>query len=254
MFQYLLTPPEQLSEAESFHLPPVHLAWYIGPDGRLHAVPGSDACRGGLMLVGTADTPGDGSADRAVRDILSLCRDRAFRGVVLDPEEDPSPFLTRLIHGLDRRLERDGRGFFLPERYAAFSRRAFLFLSSAVSGGSLRQRLEKIAEAYGAQRLVLALERSAEDFPLPSPNGKGKALTREELADLLHRLGGKPQFSPELCAYTLPYLDRRSRPRLLLFDNTDSLRRKRDLARELGIERFFLLYPQLEDLLPSLLA
>ena len=254
MFQYLLTPPDRLSEVESFHLPPVHLAFHIGPDGKLLGVPGSEDCRGGLMLVGTADTPGDGSADRAVRDILSLCRDRGFRGVILDPEEEPSPFLTRLIHSLDRRLERDGRGFFLPARCAAFSRRAFLFLSSAVSGGSLRQRLKETAETFGAKRLVLALERSAEDFPLPSPNGKGKALTSEELADLLRHLGGKPQFSLDLCACTLPYLDRQSRPRLLLYDNADSLRRKRDLARELGIERFFLLYPQLEGILPSLLA
>ena len=254
MFQYLLTPPDRLPAAEAFHLPPVHLAWHIGPDGGLHAVPGAEACRGGLMLAGTADAPGDGPADRTVRDILNLCRDRSFRGVVLDPEEAPSPFLTRLVHGLDRGLERDGRGFFLPERCAAFSRRAFLFLSSAVSGGSLRRRLEQTAEAYGPRRLVLALVRSAEAFPLPCPDGKGRTLNREELSDLLRRLGTKPQFSPELCAYTLPYLDRQSRPRLLLLDNADSLGRKRDLAQELGIERFFLLYPQLEDILPSLLS
>lgn len=253
MFQYLLTPPDRLPAAEAFHLPPVHLAWHIGKGGRLLAAPGSEACRGGLMLAGTSNAPGDGSADRTVRDILSLCRDRGFRGVVLDPEEESSPFLSRLIHGLDRGLERDGRGFFLPERCAAFSRRAFLFLSSAVSGGSLRQRLEQAAEAYGAHRLVLGMERSAEDFPLPSPSGKGKKLTGEELEALLRLLGGKPQYSPDLCAYTLSYLDRQSRPRLLLFDNADSLRRKRDLARELGIGRFFLLYPQLEDILPSLL-
>lgn len=254
MFQYLLTPPEQLSETETFRLPPVHLAWHIRPDGALHGVPGAEACRGGLMLAGTADAPADGSTDRTVRAILSLCRERGFRGVVLDPEEEPSPFLTRLIHGLDRGLARDNRGFFLPERCADFSRRAFLFLSSAVSGGSLRQRLEKAAEAYGAHRLVLALERSAEDFHLPSSDGEGKKLTREELDSFLRRMGGRPQFSPDLCACTLPYLDRQSRPRLLLFDNADSLRRKRDLARELGIERFFLLYLQLEDILPSLLA
>ena len=254
MFQYLLTPPDRSSEAGAFRLPFVHLAWHIGPDGKLHGIPGSEACRSGLMLAGTADAPGDGSADRTVRDILNLCRERGFRGVVLDPEEAPPPYLARLIHGLDRGLERDGRGFFLPERCAAFSRRAFLFLSSSVSGGSLRLRLEKAAKTYGARRLVLGLERSSEDFPLPSPDGKGKQLTREELESLLRHLGGKPQFSPDLCACTLPYLDRQSRPRLLLFDNADSLRRKRDLARELGIERFFLLYPQLEDILPALLA
>ena len=36
MFQYLLTPPDRLSDVEAFRLPPIHLAFHIGPDGGLH--------------------------------------------------------------------------------------------------------------------------------------------------------------------------------------------------------------------------
>lgn len=46
-------------------------------------------------------------------------------------------------------------------------------ISSALSGGSLRQRLEEAVERYGPQRTTLAVERVAEDFFLPPQPGRG---------------------------------------------------------------------------------
>ena len=253
MVLYLLTPLEALEQVQGLGLPPVHLAFSLGPDGLLHHPRLPELCRGGLMLVGTAEAPKEGAAERAIRDILKLCRDRGFRGVVLDREGPPTPFLTRLIRGLDRGLAQAERGFFLPEAFAGFSRRAFLYLSSAVSGGSLEGRLRKAAEAHGAARLVLALERTAEEFSIPSPDGAGRPLTREELTRLLRRRQPAVRFSENLCAYYFTFFDGNNRPRLVLFDRADSLKRKQALARAAGIQRFFLLYPQAEDLLPDLI-
>ena len=254
MVQYLLTSPGNLEQARRFGLPPVHLAFSLGPDGLLHYEKLPDACRGGLMLAGAEDAPETGPADRTVRDILGLCRDRGFRGVVLDRDGPPTAYLSRLIRGLDQGLAQAERGLFLPEAYSRFSRRAFLFLSSAVSGGSLERRLREAAESYGAARLVLALERTAEDFPIPAPDGTGRPLARRELETLLHRLRPAVRFSDELCACYFTYLDSKNRPRLVLFDRADSMKKKRELARAIGIERFFLLYPQTEDLLSELLS
>ncbi len=39
----------------------------------------------------------------------------------------------------------------------------------------------------------------------------------------------------------------------VLFDDAESLRQKRTQAQELGIGQFFLLYPEVADLLPELL-
>ena len=253
MVQYLLTPSGELEQARNCGLPLVHLDFSLGKDGLLHHSRLPDACRGGLMLAGAAEAPENGPPDRAVRAVLALCRDRNFRGVVLDREGPPTPYLSRLIRDLDRGLAQAERGFFLPEPFARFSRRAFLYLSSAVSGGSLTRRLREAAEEYGAARLVFALERTAEEFPIPAPGGAGKPLELEELEDLLRRLRPAVRFSADLCAYYFTYLDRKSRPRLVLFDRADSLRKKQELAREAGIERFFLLYPQVEDLLPDLI-
>ena len=253
MIQYLLTPSGELERARSCGLPLVHLAFSLGQDGLLHHDRLPDACRGGLMLTGAAEAPENGPPDRAVRAILALCRDRGFRGVVLDWEGPPTPYLSRLIRELDRGLARAERGFFLPEPCARLSRRAFLYFSSAISGGSLAQRLREAAAEHGAARLVLALERTAEEFPIPAPGGAGRQLYHAELEDLLRRLRPAVRFSEDLCAHYFTCMDRKGRPRLILFDRADSLRKKRELARAAGIERFFLLYPQVEDLLPDLI-
>ena len=251
MVQYLLTPPDMTAEAGRHGLPLVHLAFSLRAEGRLWSPPLSRQCRGGLMLVGTAEAPAKGDPDRALRQILSQCRERHFLGVVLDAEGPPAPFLSRLINALDRELARMGRGFFLPLDYARFSRRAVLFFSSALSGGSLRHRLEQLARAYDPGRLTLALERTAEEFPLPAPEGHGVPLSQEALGELMAGLRPTVHFSEDLCAHYFTYLDRQSRPRLVLFDRADSLRQKRALAKAAGIERFFLLYPQAQELLEA---
>ena len=110
MYHYLLTPPEDLAAAAGLGLPIVHLAFSLGADGLVHHPPLPEACRGGLILLGTEDAPKEGRSDQAVRQILSLCRDRGFRGVVLDAEEPPSPFLSGFIGELDRGLAQMERG------------------------------------------------------------------------------------------------------------------------------------------------
>lgn len=244
MYHYLLTVPKDLAQAKKLGLPLVHLAFSIGPEGVLRQEVLSPACRGGLMLAGTKAAPRDGSAAQAVRDILRLCRDRDFRGVVLDIGSDPSPFISRLIQGLDRGLQQMNRGFFLPELFSNFSERAFLYVSSSVSGGSLEKRLQELTARYRPDRLVLALERAAEDFPLPAHEGSGRRLDQDELDTLRRRLRPRTHFDHDLLMYYFTYLDRRGFPRLVLFDRADSLQKKQELAERLGIRRFFLLYSQ----------
>ena len=40
----------------------------------------------------------------------------------------------------------------------------------------------------------------------------------------------------------------------MLFDDEESMEKKRDLAQGLGISKFFLLYPEVEDFLPRLVG
>lgn len=253
MKQYLLTPPGSLAEARTWGLPPAHMAFSLDPEGRLRQAALPDTVTGGLMLVGVSE-PLEGAVDPAgtVREILALCQARGFLGVILDLETPPSPALARFLSALDTGLARHRRGLFLPEAYANFSQRAFLYLSSALSGGSLRQRLEEAIRAYGTDRLVLSLRRTCEDFFLPAPGGSGRPLTLEELRQRLRRLEPRVHFSQDLCAHYFTYMSRETGAHFVLFDDGDSLARKRGLAWELGLRRFFWLYPEVAEYGPTL--
>ena len=93
MINYLLTPPQQLPQARSTGLPLAHVAFQISASGQLQAAPLPEDCRGGLMLVGGGDAPAQGEVQQVLRPILHLCAQRDFRGVVLDLEGAPTPYL-----------------------------------------------------------------------------------------------------------------------------------------------------------------
>ena len=207
------------------------------------------------MLVGGCGAPSAGAdPETAVRTVLSLCRQREYRGVVLDLEQPPTSWSSRLIRRLEQGLAGLGRALFLPERYSRFSSRAYLFFSSSLSGGSFARRMDEMAAQYGANRLVLSLRRISEVFPLPAGTGQGEPLTWEALQAHMRRLEPHVFFSRDLCAHYFTYLSRSEGPRFVLFDTAESLRRKRDLAEKAGITRFFYLYPELKDLLPAILG
>ena len=252
--QFLLTPPQALPQAQPFGLPLVHMLGQLRPTGHFTAAPLPPKVRGGLLLVGVP-TPPDGGTDprAAARSILALCQARRFGGVVLDLEAPPSPWLARLIRLLDEGLSQSHGWLWLPEVYGGYSKRALLYCTAAVSGGSLRRRLEELIARWGKHRLVLCLRRTREDFFLPAPTGCGKPLTPDELAALQQQWAPRVFYSRDLCAHYFTYMSRSTGAHFVLFDDAESLRRKRALARELGIGQFFLLYPEVEDLLPELL-
>ena len=100
--------------------------------------------------------------------------------------------------------------------------------------------------------MALAVERVAEDFYLPSPTGQGMPLTREELQKRIAERAPSVFFSNELCAHYFTYMSRETGAHFILFDDGESLEKKRTLAQELGISRFFLLYPEIAEFLPRL--
>ena len=77
MIQYLLTPPDCLSQARSWKLPMAHMAFQLGPEGRLRQAALPEGKLGGLMLLGLPEEPAEGTDPRlGVRDILAACQAR----------------------------------------------------------------------------------------------------------------------------------------------------------------------------------
>ena len=119
----------------------------------------------------------------------------------------------------------------MPERYGAHAPHSRVMIPSALSGGSLQKRLEEALERFGESRVVLALEKRAEDFYLPSPTGSGQPLNDQELAELKRRLSPSVFFSGELCARYFTYMSRENGAHFVLFDDGDTLRHKTEVRR-----------------------
>ena len=98
------------------------------------------------------------------------------------------------------------------------------------------------------------LRRAREDFYLPAAKGVGHPISQGELERLRRQLEPSVFFSPDLCARYFTYMSRETGAHFVLFDDGETLAKKRALALELGITRFFLLYPEVEEWLPQLLG
>lgn len=249
----LTVPPADARAALSFGLPVAHMAYRVGGGPHLFRANMPISIRGGLMAMDSAGFDGRGEADGFCREVMRECTARGFDGIVCDFEGRPLPLLGAIVRNLGELTARQGWPLYVPEAYASFSDKTRVLISSALSGGSLRQRLQDAVGQHGAERVALAVERVAEDFFLPSPTGQGMPLTREELKARMAERAPSVFFSGELCAHYFTYMSRQNGAHFVLFDDAGSIRKKLQVARSLGISHALAAYPQVDDLLPELL-
>ena len=248
----LITPPELRANAAQTGLPMAHMDYRLGRGAHLLRAGQTPPAKGGLMMIGDGGFDGRGDPHAFCQAVYQECRLRGFRGVILDLETH-KPLLNQIISGLEDICVRQSWSFYLPETLAPLSHRAKIMIPTALSGGSLTRRFTEAAERYGRERLVPYLQRASEDFHLPAPGGRGHPLSREALTSLRSRLSPSIFYSRELCAYYFTYMSRDAGAHFVLFDNAESLRRKMAVAAESGLDEFFLVYPEVQDLLPEFL-
>jgi hypothetical protein len=245
--RFLMTvPPQQLHTLQGWEVTPAHLAYRMGRGPHLLRAGTGGIPHGGLMVLDPHGYDGLGPAAPFCQEVIRECQARGFSGAVLDFEGRLPP-LKPLVSLLDDGFSRRGWTLYVPERCAAFAPHAKVMIPSALSGGSLSRRLKEAVERFGPERTVLALQRSAEDFSLPSPSGSGTALSQEELTALRQRLRPAVFFSHELCAHYFTYMDRESGAHFVLFDDADTLRHKIELAHRAGIFTFAASWPEVSS-------
>lgn len=161
------------------------------------------------------------SRQAPVQDLLALAWEG--RTVIADWEDQQAePKLTELAQTLGPKL-------LVPEIWKQVLPQAGILISSALSGGTLRERFKEAAlEMPG--RCWLKLEPVRMRFSLPCPTGCGTALSQEVLDKKL--AGKRTFFSEDLCcryAYDLEH-----GAAMILYDTRTTLAEKAGMAKETG--------------------
>lgn len=245
METYLAVTPDKLGEALKCTDRIAHVAYRIGENGTLVGQALPPRVRGGIMVLGDECRGEILDAAALCESIWRECLKRGFCAVVTDFENPPARDRIEFLCGLCEVLRRGGRGLYVPESCGETVQNAFVLICTAISGGSLRERLEEAKCRFG-DRLALDLQRLRMDFSLPCPGGEGCALDSETFCAYLS-CEPPVYFSEDLCA---KYFTRECDCglRFVLFDDAETILRKRELARKMGIGTAFLMYPEVEDL------
>ena len=251
MSVFLAVTPAEAASCRGYRVPLVHIAYAVGDGGRLLRSELPRGAQGGLL--GLSDRCNGPLPELLMlcRAILGECHAHRFGGVLADFEggarEDRLPFLSRL----GAMLAQSGRRLYVPERFAVPE--ASVLICTALSGGTLRERLSDAAARYGTQRVALDCQRLAMDFVLPCRSGEGTPLTPEELSARRERCGAAVFFSEELCARYFTYRTG-SENHYVLFDDAQTLRKKAALAENRGIREGFFMLPEVADIAGELLG
>lgn len=230
----LAAPPEQVGE---IHIPGAviaHMAYRVEDGPKLYRCASAQGIQGGILMADDLRLNVWTDNDFFCRQVVRECRARGAQGFLANWCRSPSPEMSALNRSLGEALGKAGLSLWLPERYDGCAPHAHVLISSAISGGTLKVRLQEAMERYGRDRIVLCVEPVAEDFTMPSPAGQGQPLSPEQLARLQQRIHPSVYYSSELCAHYFTYC-RDNRVHFVLFDTADSIRRKLSLAGQLGI-------------------
>lgn len=251
--QFILTsPPEHGAQAAAFGIPLAHMAYRVGENGHLYRAELPISVRGGLMVVDDAGFNGRGDPMQLCREILRECIARKFDGILCDFDRSPTPFFEKTVEQLGILSTQRGWSLYVNQEYAHLAAQSFVLITSAIAKGSLEGRLRESIERYGINRIALAVQRTAQEFILPSGSNCGRWLERGELAEWVQRFSPAIFFDHNLCAHYFTYMEQGT-AHFVLFDDSGSLIRKVSLARELGIRRVLFTYPEVADILPRLL-
>lgn len=245
--------PGEVTSAGVWRRPLAHLAYRVGGGPHLFRANGPVTPQGGMMVMDDAGFSGGGEVGGFCNEVLRECAARRFTGVICRFQQRPVPILAEAVGKLGELCRGRGLALFVSEPYGAAAPTAGVLISTALSGGSLQGRLEAAGESFGPGRLAVWVERTAEDFLLPSPSGTGAPLTVEELERRRSEHGADVFFSPELCAHYFTYMAG-EKGHFVLFDDAGSIRKKLGLAERLGVRTALLPFETTGDLLGELLG
>lgn len=243
--------PEKYRETDIFKVHPRLNAAICGfavrGDGHLYAKNNIPHDSSGYMFITFEALPQKRSIDRLGSEIVHICKKCGFAGIVLNGFKDMSADI--LITGLKRRgIENI---FITGDMKSALT--CCRIVSSAISGGTLRELLTKHVNEYGAENIALGAEFVRADFLLPALNGTGKELTLDETQALISKYRSPSFYSKDLETNYFSYKEG-GNAHMVLFDNSRSIRGKAELALSLGITKCFIAYDETRHIIKNILS
>lgn len=191
--------------------------------------------KGQLLGVSTQSASPVGEVLPFCQQLVQEGKQREFRGIACFFPYSGNYGLHQVVAELDGLCKRENLEFFAPESYGKDMKRGFIMVSSALSGGTLEQRFEKVSARWGKERVVMEIEEMGEDFLLPSPRGSGDPVTGVEIGEIIAREGASVYFSTELCARYFTYQNQEHSLRFVLFDDAGTVQEKIRLAKKWGL-------------------
>ena len=139
---FVTAAPDQLHEAGRYTRRLAHAAYRVGPEGRLLRRNQLSRARGGLMVLDDGDCGPIQDRDALCREVWRECVSRGFFGATADFERPVSQDRLAFLLSLSQLFARGGRRLYVPEAYGPRLPLAHVLICTALSGGSLRRRLE----------------------------------------------------------------------------------------------------------------
>lgn len=248
---YLAVTPTRLQEAAKYCRSFAHVAYRIGGESTLLRQNLLLQTKGGILSVSDRDAPAIKDPEKLCAAVLRECGRRGYSGVLLDFEEPRTGDKTVFVEQLAKALMPGKRTLYTPETYARSAPGAVPLICTAISGGNFIQRMQEAPAAWEGRRLALDVQRLRMDFTLPSRSGEGATLTQKALEQLMERESPSVFFSQDLCVRYFTY-SQNGEAHFVLFDDADTLAQKLRTGSTLGFSAAFLMYPEVEDLLPKL--
>lgn len=247
---FLSVTASQTQEAAHYTRTLAHSSYRIGPESTLLRQSMLLQTRGGLLSVSGQEVPFVEDPEALCAAVLRECSRRGYSGAVLEFQPPVRRDLELFTGRLSKTLSANRRTLYVPEAYAPAAPGATALISTALSGGSLQERLREALQQFSG-RAALLVERIRMDFSLPAPTGEGAPLTAQELEELMDAESPSVFFSQDLCARYFTY-SRGGQGHFVLFDDGETLSHKLRMGTSLGFPAAFLRFSQVQDLLPSL--
>ena len=241
---FIVMEPGEIKNASVLKYQIVYSAYRLGADGRLYrAADTPDFSRGYMLLSAATETPK--IEDETVLEILGECKSRGFFGVIINFDS------VTLLDRLSAVFPQSKLKLIVHEEFGLKYKDAFVIVSAALSGGTLKRRLLEAAELFGSERIILDIERICKDFKLPAQDGEGRDLTREEFSKIMERANPAPFFSSELQCYYFSFIEN-EQTHFILYDNLSSIKSKLQMAESLKVNKAMFLFGETSNILHNL--